>query len=105
MLPEHIAQAGKVRAAYEQAARGLGGEEHLLRAVRDLVQDLKKHGQPPERVVIAIKSLCGMPLVPFAGHYDRFTKPDGTRSISETVIGVAIEEYFSSPIRERASSI
>ena len=105
MSPESFAMARKVRTAYEQAARGLGGEDHLLRAVRDIVRDLKKDGEPPERVVITIKNLCGIPLVPFAAHHDRFTAPGSTRSISEIVIGAAIEEYFSVPILDRASSL
>ena len=104
MSPEQVTRAAKVRAAYEQTARGLGGEDYLLRAVRDLVRGLKSDGETPERVVITIKSLCGMPLVPFAAHHDRFANPNRTRSISETVIGVAIQEYFSSPILDRANA-
>lgn len=105
MSPESFAMARKVRTAYEQAARGLGGNDYLLRAVRDLVRELKKDGQPPERVVITIKNLCGIPLVPFAAHHDRFTTPGSTLSISEIVIGAVIEEYFSVPILDRASSL
>jgi hypothetical protein len=104
MSPEDLTKAEKIRAAYEQAARGIGEDAYLLRAVRDLVKDLKKNGESPERVVITIKTLCAMPLVPFAGHHDRFTKQDGTRSISETVIEAAIEEYFSASILNEVGS-
>ena len=105
MSPESFAMARKVRRAYEQTARGLGGQDYLLNAVRDLVRDLKKSGERPENVVITIKSLCGMPLVPFASHYDRFANPGTTRSISEIVIGVAIEEYFSGPTLNGVGSL
>ena len=105
MSPESFATARKVRTAYEQTARGLGGKDYLLTAVRDLVRDLKKNGETPERVVITVKSLCGMPLVPFAAHYDRYANPNATRSISEIVIGVAIEEFFSGPIVNGSGSV
>ena len=102
MSPEYPTIARKVRAAYEQTVRADGSKDYLLDVVRDLVRDLKQTGEPPERVLITIKSLCGMPLVPFAGHYARFANPDATRSISETVIGAAIEEYFSRPTLDGA---
>jgi hypothetical protein len=105
MSPESFVMARKVRRAYEQAARGLGGEDYLLNAVRDLVRDLKKNGELPERVVITIKSLCGIPLVAPAAQYDRFAKHGVTRSISEIVIGVAIEEYFTGPSLNGAGSV
>ena len=105
MSPEYPTMERKVRTAYERAVRGDGGKDYLLDAVRDLVRDLKKTGEPPERVLITIKSLCGMPLAPFAGHYARFANPDATRSISETVIGAAIEEYFSRPTLDGAVRI
>jgi hypothetical protein len=91
--------------AYEQTARGLGGQDHLLHAVRDLVRQLKKNGESPERVLITIKALCGRPAAPFAKHYDPFANGSAARPISEIVIGVAIEEYFSGPIVDGSGSV
>ncbi|MDQ6689181.1 MAG: hypothetical protein M3Z18_01590 [Gemmatimonadota bacterium] len=42
-----------------------------------------------------------MPSAPFASHYDGFADPEAARSISETVITVAIREYFSLPTVDR----
>jgi hypothetical protein len=64
MSPQHLTMDGKVREAYDRAARGLGGEDYLLQAVRHLVRDLKENGALPEHVVITIKRLCEMPMVP-----------------------------------------
>lgn len=50
MSPEHLTTEGIVREAYEQTARGLGGEGYLLQSVRHLVRDLKAKGEVPERV-------------------------------------------------------
>lgn len=105
MSPQHLTTDGKVREAYDRAARGHGGEDYLLQAVRHLVRDLKENGALPEQVVIRIKKLCEMPMVPFASHSDRFAKPGVTRTISEAVIGVAIEEYFSGPSGKRVGSL
>ncbi|MDQ6770976.1 MAG: hypothetical protein M3Z54_13420 [Gemmatimonadota bacterium] len=88
-----------MRVAYERAVRARHPHTQLLDAVRDLVRDLKKDGEPPERVVVTIKRVCGMPSVPFAGHDDGLPDPETARSISETVIAVAIREYFSPPSR------
>jgi hypothetical protein len=105
MSPEQVAIARNVRLAYEQTARGLGGQDYLLHAVRDLVRHLKKNGESPERVVITIKRLCGRPPASFARRYDPFANSNATRPISEIVIGVAIEEYFSSPIVNGTGSV
>ena len=104
MSPQHLTMDGKVREAYDRAARGLGGEDYLLQAVRHLVRDLKENGALPEHVVIRIKRLCEMPMVPFASHNERFARPGVTRTISETVIEVAIDEYFSAPSCRRVGS-
>jgi hypothetical protein len=100
----HLTREGKVLEAYERAVRGLGGEDYLFQAVRHLVRDLKENGELPEHVVITIKTLCGMPMVPFASRHDRYLELGRTRSISETVVEVAIKEYFSVPARKRVGS-
>ena len=105
MQAQHLTIERNVRTAYDRAVRARRAQDQLLDAVRDLVRDLKNDGEPPERVLITIKRLCGMPLVPFAGHYHLFADPEAARSISETVIGVAIEEYFSRPSLDRVASI
>ena len=97
MQGQYLTMERNVRAAYERAVRARHTEEQLLDAVRDLVRDLRKNGEPPERVLITIKRSCRMPLVPFAGHYDLSADPEAARSISEAVIDVAIDEYFSRP--------
>ncbi len=105
MPPEHLTRERNVRVAYERALQARGPQVQLLDAVRDLVRYLKQNGEPPERVIVTIKRLCGMPLVPFAGHAAVMVEPDLTRSISEAVIRVAIKEYFSRPVLDRSARI
>lgn len=104
--PDDRMMERNVRAAFEQVVRGDAAPALVLDAVRGLVRHLKKDGEPPERVLVTVKRLCGMPLVPFAGHAaDPAAASDGVRSLSEAVIGVAIREYFSRPVLERAGGM
>jgi hypothetical protein len=105
MPADKITREANVRAAFERAVHALLTQDQLLDAVRDLVRYLKDNGEPPERVLIVVKRLCGMPLVPFAGHRDPAADPEAVRFIAEAVVAVAIEEYFSRQTVDRVESM
>ncbi len=84
-----------VRIAFERVTDGSGPLEKLLTAVRILVRDLKDEGQPPEKVIITIKRLCGLPLTTFAADTDSNADGSESKKISDMVLKTAIEEYYA----------
>jgi hypothetical protein len=85
----------EVRTAYHRASEGTGSRDDLVAVVRARVRDLKRQGQPPEKVIISIKRLCGLPLKTFAGDTDASTDASPSRQIAELVVRAAIDEYYS----------
>jgi len=86
-----------VRSAFERAVEGIGSRDELLSAVRMLVRDLKREGQPPEKVVVTVKKLCGLPMVTFAADTDSGADRDQSKQISDMMVRAAIDEYYAKP--------
>ena len=85
----------EVRIAYHRASEGTGSRDELVAVIRGRVRDLKRQGQPPEKVIISIKRLCGLPLKTFAGDTDASTDGSTSRQIAELVVRAAIDEYYA----------
>ncbi len=83
-----------VRSAYERATDGTGSPDELLSAVRVLVRDLKREGKPPEKVIVTVKQVCGLPMITFAADTDAKADADQTKQISDMMVRAAIDEYY-----------
>ena len=86
-----------VRSAFARATKGTGSPDELLAAVRVLVRGLKQEGRPPEKVIVAVKEVCGLPLVTFAADTDAAADADPAKQISEMMVRAAIDEYYTVP--------
>ena len=95
-MPKGLEQT--VRRAYDRATEGTSSPDELLSAVRTLVRDLKADGQPPEKVIVAVKQVCGLPMTTFAGDTDAMADADQTKQICDMMVRAAIDEYYSNPV-------
>lgn len=86
----------EVRAAFERAIEGVASADELLAAVRVLVRDLKRAGSPPEKVLVAVKQVCGLPLMAFAADTDANADSSHAKQISDMAVRAAIDEYYYS---------
>ena len=86
-----------VRSAFERATKGIGSRDELVSAVRILVRDLKREGQPPEKVIVTVKQVCGLPMVTFAADTDSGADRDQSKQISDMMVRAAIDEYYAKP--------
>ncbi len=87
-----------VRSAFDRAIEGTGSRDELLSAVRILVRDLKHEGQPPEKVIVTVKQICGLPMIIFARDTDAAADRDQTKQISDMMVRAAIDEYYMKPV-------
>ena len=83
-----------VRSAFDRATEGTGSRDELLSAVRILVRDLKAEGQPPEKVLVTVKQICGLPMITFAADTDATADRDQTKQTSDMMVRAAIDEYY-----------
>jgi hypothetical protein len=83
-----------VRDAFQRATEGAASADELLSAVRMLVRDLKRAGRPPEKVLVAVKQVCGLPLITFAADTDANADASQTKQISDMMVRAAIDEYY-----------
>ena len=86
-----------VRNAFERANDGTGSPDELLSAVRILVRDLKREGSPPEKFIVTVKQVCGLPMITFAGDTDAAADSTQAKQISDMMVRAAIDEYYSAP--------
>jgi len=86
-----------VRNAFDRATEGTGSPEELLSAVRILVRDLKRKGRPPEKVIVTVKKVCGMPLITFAADTDASADSTQAKQVSDMMVRAAIDEYYRKP--------
>ncbi len=89
-----------VRSAFERATEGTGSRDELLSAVRTLVRDLTRGGQPPEKVIVTVKQVCGLPMITFAADTDSGADRDQAKQISDMMVRAAIDEYYMKPVPE-----
>lgn len=98
---ERFAMARKLendfRSTFERTIGGACTHEELLAAVRVLVRDLKKQGRAPEKVLVTIKRLCGLPRITLAADTDANADNSPTKQVSDMVLRAAIDEYYDRP--------
>jgi hypothetical protein len=86
-----------VRSAFERATEGSGSPDDLVSAVRVLVRNLKREGRPPEKVIVTVKQVCGLPMITFAADTDAVADNSPSKRISEMMVRAAIDEYYLKP--------
>ena len=91
----------QLRRAFERANEENGSPDELISAVRALVRDLKRDGNPPERVIIAVKRICGLPLITFAADTDAAGDNSQSKRVSEMLVRAAIDEYYAKDAKPR----
>ena len=96
-MPKGLEQT--VRHAYDRATQGKASPDELLSAVRVLVRELKSEAQPPEKVIVAVKQVCGLPMTTFAGDTDAMADADQTKQICDMMVRAAIDEYHSDSVQ------
>src|SRR5204863_3811006 len=84
-----------VRDAFERATESGGSQEELLATVRVFVRELKRNGLPPEKVIIEVKRVCGLPLITFAADTDAAADISPAKQISDMVLRATIDEYYA----------
>ncbi|MFL5470032.1 MAG: hypothetical protein ACJ8AE_09570 [Gemmatimonadaceae bacterium] len=85
------------RSTFERTIGGACTHEELLATVRVLVRDLKKQGRAPEKVLVTIKRLCGLPRITLAADTDANADNSPTKQVSDMVLRAAIDEYYDRP--------
>ena len=83
-----------LRSAFSRATEENVSPDELLSAVRGLVRELKRQGQPPEQVIIAVKQACGMPLITFAADTDAAADSSQPKRVAEMMVRAVIDEYY-----------
>jgi hypothetical protein len=86
-----------LRSAFERATDGSGSPEEVRAAVRELVRVLEDGGTPPEKIIVAVKQACGVPLVTIAGDTDALADITPSKQVFDLVVRTVIDEYYSRP--------
>lgn len=86
-----------LRSAFDRATDGSGSAEEVRAAVRELVRDLEAAGIPPEKIIVAVKQACGVPLVTIAGDTDALADITPSKQVFDLVVRTVIDEYYSTP--------
>ena len=84
-----------VRIAFTRASEGSESPEGLLTAVRLLVRDLRRKGQPPERVIVIVKRLCDLRMNMLVANTDASAESLKSRQFSQMVLRTVIDEYYA----------
>ena len=84
-----------VRSAFARATSGSTSPDELLVAVRVLVRDLKRESLPPEKVIVTLKKVCGLPLITFAADTDAIADGSQLKQISDMMVRAVIDEYYT----------
>jgi hypothetical protein len=86
-----------LRREFERAIEGSGSPEEVRAAARELVRDLETAGIPPEKIIVAVKQACGVPLVTIAGDTDALADITPSKQVFDLVVRTVIDEYYSRP--------
>lgn len=86
-----------LRSAFERATDGSGSPEEVRAICRELVRELENDGIPPEKILVAIKQACGVPLVTMAGDTDALADVAPTKQVFDLVVRTVIDEYYNRP--------
>lgn len=86
-----------LRSAFDRATDGSGSPDEVRAAVRELVRDLETAGIPPEKIIVAVKQACGVPLVTIAGDTDALADITPSKQVFDLVVRTVIDEYYNAP--------
>ncbi|HJQ09400.1 MAG TPA: hypothetical protein VJ840_00025 [Gemmatimonadaceae bacterium] len=86
-----------LRSAFERATDGSGSPDEVRNVVRALVRALEDDGVPPEKIIVAVKQACGVPLVTIAGDTDATADISPSKQVFDLVVRTVIDEYYSRP--------
>jgi hypothetical protein len=86
-----------LRSAFERATDGNGSADEVRAAVRELVRELETAGVPPEKIIVAVKQACGVPLITIAGDTDALADITPSKQVFDLVVRTVIDEYYSAP--------
>jgi hypothetical protein len=86
-----------LRSAFERATDGSGSPDEVRAVCRELVRELENDGTPPEKIIVAIKQACGLPLVTIAGDTDALADVAPSKQVFDIVVRTVIDEYYSRP--------
>ena len=102
----HLLQTPEVdlKSAFLRATEENVPPDELLATVRRLVRDLKRQGRPPEQVIVAVKQVCGLPLITFAADTDAAADGSHSKQISDMMLRAAIDEYYMKPRSKSAAA-
>ena len=94
MTPRHH---DDLRSAFARATDGSGSPEEVRAAAREFVRELEHGGAPPEKIIVAVKQACGIPLVTIAGDTDALADISPSKQVFDMVVRTVIDEYYSRP--------
>jgi hypothetical protein len=86
-----------LRSAFERATDGSGSPDEVRMVARKLVRALEDDGIPPEKIIVAVKQACGVPLVTIAGDTDALADISPSKQVFDLVVRTVIDEYYSEP--------
>jgi hypothetical protein len=86
-----------LRSAFERATDGSGSPEEVRAAAREFVRDLEMSDTPPEKIIVAVKQACGIPLVTIAGDTDALADISPSKQVFDMVVRTVIDEYYNRP--------
>ena len=86
-----------LRSAFERATEGNGSPEEVRAAAREFVRDLETDDFPPEKIIIAVKQACGVPLITIAADTDALADISPSKQVFDMVVRTVIDEYYNRP--------
>ena len=86
-----------LRSAFERATDGSGSPDEVRAVCRKLVRALEDEGIPPEKILVAVKQACGVPLVTIAGDTDALADISPSKQVFDLIVRTVIDEYYSPP--------
>ena len=86
-----------LRSAFERATDGSGSPDEVRAVCRKLVRVLEDDGVPPEKIIVAVKQACGVPLVTIAGDTDALADISPSKQVFDLIVRTVIDEYYSPP--------
>ncbi|HET9634576.1 MAG TPA: hypothetical protein VFP26_01485 [Gemmatimonadaceae bacterium] len=86
-----------LRSAFERATEGSGSPEEVRAVAREFVRELENEGIPPEKIIVAVKQACGVPLVTIAADTDALADISPSKQVFDMVVRTVIDEYYSRP--------
>lgn len=86
-----------LRSAFERATDGSGSPDEVRAVAREFVRELENEGIPPEKIIVAVKQACGVPLMTIAGDTDALADIAPSKQVFDSVVRTVIDEYYNRP--------